>query len=111
MHEVISVEILNFLNFANEKKQLVGLRQVSGRRSKLASEAASCLRDHLYLGIQLTGLVYLCFSAYFLSLSLERLFSPGGRKELTKITFRAACWYLPQVNMKSKLERRVVRYE
>ena len=61
---------------------------------KLASKAASGLRDHLYLGIQLTGLVYLCSSAYFLSLSLERLLSPGGRKELTKITFRAACLYL-----------------
>ena len=33
-------------------------------------------------------------------------FSPGGRKELTKITLRAACLYLA-----SKQERRVVRYE
>ena len=47
MHEVISIEILNFLNFGDEKKQLVGLRQASGHRQKLASEAASCLRDHI----------------------------------------------------------------
>ena len=87
MHEVISVEILNFLNFGDEKKQLVGLRQASGRRQKLASEAASCLRDHLYLGIQLKGLVYLCFSAYFLSLSLERLFFPRRKEGINKDHF------------------------
>ena len=35
--EVISVEILNFLNFGDgggDEKQLVGLRQASGRRQK-----------------------------------------------------------------------------
>ena len=40
MHEVISVEILNFLNFGDDdddedEKRLVGLRQASGRRQKL----------------------------------------------------------------------------
>ena len=37
MSEVISVEILNFLNFGGgegDEKQLVGLRQASGRRQK-----------------------------------------------------------------------------
>ena len=39
MSEVISVEILNFLNFGDDddedEKRLVGLRQASGRRQKL----------------------------------------------------------------------------
>ena len=38
MQEVISVEILNFLNFGDDddedEKRLVGLRQASGRRQK-----------------------------------------------------------------------------
>ena len=35
MPEVIPVKILNFLNFGDEdEKQLVGLRQASGRRQK-----------------------------------------------------------------------------
>ena len=37
MPEVISVEILNFLNFGGgdeDEKRLVGLRQASGRRQK-----------------------------------------------------------------------------
>ena len=38
MLEVLSVEILNFLNFGDGdggEKRLVGLRQASGRRQKL----------------------------------------------------------------------------
>ena len=34
MSHVISFEFLNFLNFGEGEKQLVGLRQASGRRQK-----------------------------------------------------------------------------
>ena len=35
MSEVKYVEFLNFLNFGGDEKQLVGLRQASGRRQKV----------------------------------------------------------------------------
>ena len=40
MPEVISVEILNFLNFGEgeDEKQLVGLRQASGRRQQTGNQ-------------------------------------------------------------------------
>ena len=63
---------------------------------KLASKAASGLRDHLYLGIQLTGLVYLCSSAYFLSLSLERLFFPRRKEGINKDHFKS-CVLVPRL--------------
>ena len=47
MHEVISLELLNFLNFGDEKKQLVGLWQVSGRRQKRAYDHTAYVHRHL----------------------------------------------------------------
>ena len=50
MLEVISVEILNFLNFGDDEedeKQLVGLRQDSGRRQKVLMLRQIALRANI----------------------------------------------------------------
>ena len=59
------------------------------RRLTVASEVTFDLRN------ELRDLDYICSSAYMLSLSLKRLFSPPRRKEEeTKMTCRPACSYL-----------------
>ena len=56
MSEVISIEILNFLNFGDgggggDEKQLVGLRQASGRRQKHGRGRARRDITQLFLSI------------------------------------------------------------
>ena len=58
------------------------------RRLTVASEVTFDLRN------ELRDLDYICSSAYMLSLSLKRLFSPRRKEEETKMTCWPACSYL-----------------